>query len=143
VESFAFDLTKDDDCDAVLKSALGTFKADRLDVLVNCAGVLQGGATGVATMENWDFNMNTNARAAFCLMTKAVPFMERTDGKTASVVNVSSVNGLQSFGGVVAYCASKAAVDMMTDCAAVSSVCILDETVGATCFKIYHCLFGS
>lgn len=32
---------------------------------------------------------------------------------------MSSVNGLQSFGGTASYCASKAAVDMLTRCASV------------------------
>jgi NAD(P)-dependent dehydrogenase (short-subunit alcohol dehydrogenase family) len=35
-----------------------------------------------------------------------------------SVVNVSSVTGLRSFPGVLAYCVSKAAVDQLTRCAA-------------------------
>ena len=35
-----------------------------------------------------------------------------------SIINISSVNGLQSFAGVPTYCAAKAAVDMMTKCAA-------------------------
>ena len=38
---------------------------------------------------------------------------------TGCIVNVSSVNGLQSFGGTAAYCASKAAVDQLTRCAAI------------------------
>lgn len=38
---------------------------------------------------------------------------------SASIVNVSSVNGKQAFAGVAAYCASKAAVDMLSQCAAV------------------------
>ena len=34
-------------------------------------------------------------------------------------MNVTSVNGIQSFPGTAAYCASKAATDMLTKCAAV------------------------
>ena len=36
-----------------------------------------------------------------------------------AIVNVSSVNGIQSFGGTAAYCASKAALDMLMRCASV------------------------
>ena len=38
--------------------------------------------------------------------------------RKGSVVNVSSVNGLRSFPGVLAYCVSKAGVDQLTRCAA-------------------------
>src|SRR5213596_189079 len=41
-----------------------------------------------------------------------------SNGTRGSVVNVSSVNGLRSFSGVLAYCVSKAGVDHLTRCAA-------------------------
>ena len=90
----------------------------QLNILVNNAGVLAGGAVGDVTMENWDFNMNVNARAPFCFLMNAVPHLKKA-GKDSAVVNVSSVNGQQSFGGTAAYCCSKAAVDMLTRCASV------------------------
>jgi NAD(P)-dependent dehydrogenase (short-subunit alcohol dehydrogenase family) len=48
-------------------------------------------------------------------MRAALPHLAARQG---SVVNVSSVNGLRSFPGVLAYCVSKAAVDQLTRCAA-------------------------
>jgi NAD(P)-dependent dehydrogenase (short-subunit alcohol dehydrogenase family) len=48
-------------------------------------------------------------------MRAALPHLVARKG---SVVNVSSVNGLRSFPGVLAYCVSKAAVDQLTRCAA-------------------------
>mmetsp|Transcript_6486 Transcript_6486/g.10229 ORF Transcript_6486/g.10229 Transcript_6486/m.10229 type:complete len:267 (-) Transcript_6486:73-873(-) len=114
------DVTKDEDVEKVVKSSAGFSDNGKIDVLVNCAGVLQGGSMDSATMANWDYNMNTNARASFCFMINSIPFMEREKGeKTASIVNVSSVNGLQSFGGVASYCASKAALCMLSDVTAV------------------------
>mmetsp|Transcript_5126 Transcript_5126/g.11317 ORF Transcript_5126/g.11317 Transcript_5126/m.11317 type:complete len:239 (+) Transcript_5126:361-1077(+) len=92
--------------------------AGSLSILVNNAGVLQGGAVGVATMANWDFNFAVNARAPFCFTSNAVPHLKAA-GMDSAIVNVSSVNGLQSFGGTASYCASKAAVDMLTRCASV------------------------
>lgn len=44
-----------------------------------------------------------------------VPYLIPTRG---SIVNVSSVNGLRSFPGVLAYNISKSAVDQMTRCVA-------------------------
>jgi len=49
------------------------------------------------------------------LMRAAVPHLIARHG---AVVNVSSVTGLRSFPGVLAYCVSKAAVDHLTRCAA-------------------------
>mmetsp|Transcript_7932 Transcript_7932/g.12596 ORF Transcript_7932/g.12596 Transcript_7932/m.12596 type:complete len:162 (-) Transcript_7932:102-587(-) len=70
-------------------------------------------------MANWDFNMNVNARAPFCFLMNAIPHLKAVDQGTASVVNVTSVNGMQSFAGCVSYCASKSATDMMTRCASI------------------------
>jgi NAD(P)-dependent dehydrogenase (short-subunit alcohol dehydrogenase family) len=61
--------------------------------------------------------MNTNARAAFRFMQVSIPHLKAAPPSTACIVNVSSVNGQQSFGNCVSYCASKAAMDMMTKCA--------------------------
>jgi NAD(P)-dependent dehydrogenase (short-subunit alcohol dehydrogenase family) len=49
-------------------------------------------------------------------MRAALPHLVARKG---SVVNVSSVNGLRSFPGVLAYCVSKSAVDQLTRCAAI------------------------
>jgi len=59
--------------------------------------------------------MNVNVRAVFQLMQMATPHLIKTKG---NIVNVSSVTGLRSFPGVLAYCVSKAAVDQLTRCAA-------------------------
>jgi NAD(P)-dependent dehydrogenase (short-subunit alcohol dehydrogenase family) len=59
--------------------------------------------------------MDINLRAPFRLMRAATPHLKTRKG---AVVNVSSVNGLRSFAGVLAYCVSKAGVDHLTRCAA-------------------------
>ena len=59
--------------------------------------------------------MHVNVRAPFRLMRAAVPHLKQRKG---SVVNVSSVNGLRAFAGVLAYNVSKAAMDHLTRCAA-------------------------
>src|ERR1044071_470645 len=59
--------------------------------------------------------MNVNLRAVFQLMQLCVPHLIQTEG---NIVNVSSVTGLRSFPGVLAYCVSKAALDQLTRCAA-------------------------
>ena len=100
--------------DAAVAKAVGVL--GKLDVLVNNAGVLQGGAADATSVECWDLNFSVNARGSFLFMKAALPHLIAAQG---NVVNVSSVNGIQSFAGCMAYCASKAAVDHMTRCAAV------------------------
>jgi NAD(P)-dependent dehydrogenase (short-subunit alcohol dehydrogenase family) len=86
-----------------------------LDVLVNAAGILKSGMIEATTLAVWDEMMNINVRSVFHLMQLAVPHLESSQG---NIVNVSSVTGLRSFPGVLAYCVSKAAVDQLTRCAA-------------------------
>jgi NAD(P)-dependent dehydrogenase (short-subunit alcohol dehydrogenase family) len=47
------------------------------------------------------------------LTQKAMPYLIDRKG---NVVNVSSVNGVRAFPGVLAYCSSKAALDQLTHC---------------------------
>jgi len=87
----------------------------RLDILVNAAGMLQGGNIENTSPEMWDRTVDLNLRAVFQMMHLAVPYLVESKG---CVVNVSSVNGLRSFPNVLAYCVSKAGVDQLTRCAA-------------------------
>src|SRR6266478_4399824 len=86
-----------------------------LDVLVNAAGHISTGSIENTSLAAWDAMMNVNLRAVFQLMQIAAPYLIKTKG---NIVNVSSVTGLRSFPGVLAYCVSKAAVDQLTRCSA-------------------------
>jgi NAD(P)-dependent dehydrogenase (short-subunit alcohol dehydrogenase family) len=86
-----------------------------LDVLVNAAGHISTGSIENTSLADWDAMMNVNLRAVFQLMQIAAPYLIKTKG---NIVNVSSVTGLRSFPGVLAYCVSKAGVDQLTRCAA-------------------------
>jgi NAD(P)-dependent dehydrogenase (short-subunit alcohol dehydrogenase family) len=107
------DLSIEQEGDHVIDEALNTFGG--VDVLVNAAGFLTTGTIETTSQEAWDEMMNVNVRAVFRLMQKALPSLIDRRG---NIVNVSSVTGLRSFPGVLAYCVSKAAVDQLTRCAA-------------------------
>lgn len=107
------DLAIDLESDNVVARVIETFGA--IDVLVNAAGHLNSGTIESTSDEAWDDMMNVNVRAPFRLMRKAMPSLIQRKG---NVVNVSSVTGLRSFPGVLAYCVSKAAVDQLTRCSA-------------------------
>jgi len=82
---------------------------------VNAAGHISNGTIETTSMTAWDEMMNVNVRAIFNLMQKALPSLIERKG---NIVNVSSVTGLRSFPGVLAYCVSKAALDQLTRCSA-------------------------
>jgi NAD(P)-dependent dehydrogenase (short-subunit alcohol dehydrogenase family) len=86
-----------------------------LDILVNAAGHISNGTIENTQLAAWDAMMNVNLRAVFNLMQQAVPSLIERRG---NIVNVSSVTGLRSFPGVLAYCVSKAGLDQLTRCAA-------------------------
>ncbi|HEY8223748.1 MAG TPA: glucose 1-dehydrogenase [Pyrinomonadaceae bacterium] len=107
------DLSIDGELDDAVEKTIEIFGG--IDVLVNAAGHISSGTIENTSAEAWDDMMNVNVRAAFRLMQKAMPSLSDRKG---NVVNVSSVTGLRSFPGVLAYCVSKAAVDQLTRCAA-------------------------
>lgn len=87
----------------------------KIDVLVNAAGIIKNGTISNTTLSDWDKMMNINLRSMFYLMQKCVPHLQESRG---NIVNVSSVTGIRAFPGVLAYCVSKAATDQLTRCAA-------------------------
>ncbi|MCU1263733.1 MAG: hypothetical protein JWM21_51 [Acidobacteria bacterium] len=86
-----------------------------IDVLVNAAGHISSGTVETTSLEAWDKMLDINLRSVFRLMQAAIPALLERRG---SIVNVSSVTGLRSFPGVLAYCVSKAGLDQLTRCAA-------------------------
>jgi NAD(P)-dependent dehydrogenase (short-subunit alcohol dehydrogenase family) len=112
-EPLAADVTAADAPGRIIDRAIARF--GRLDLLVNAAGIIASGSVETTSDEAWDAMLDVNVRAPFRLMRAAAPHLAATRG---AIVNVSSVTGLRSFPGVLAYCVSKAAVDQLTRCAA-------------------------
>jgi len=92
-----------------------------LTTVVNCAGVVKPAAFGTeqCNLENYFHNFQGNTQSVFEMMVASIPYLKNQAQKNPSIINVSSINGQVSFAGVPSYCASKAAVDMFTKCAAV------------------------
>lgn len=107
------DLTKEEDTERILDTTISHF--GKLDVLVNCAGILELGSIENTSLEQYDRLMNINVRSIYHLTMLAVPHLVKTKG---NIVNVSSVNGMRSFPNVLAYCMSKSALDQFTRCVA-------------------------
>jgi NAD(P)-dependent dehydrogenase (short-subunit alcohol dehydrogenase family) len=110
------DLTVENECQRVVDNANQVMNG--LTTVVNSAGVLQGGGMDVATLDNFKYNFVGNVQAIFEIMQHSIPYLKQTSsGYPSSIINISSVNGKQSFRGCATYCASKAAVDQLTRCA--------------------------
>jgi NAD(P)-dependent dehydrogenase (short-subunit alcohol dehydrogenase family) len=109
----AADVTQEVEIERVVAETVKAFGG--IDVLVNAAGIIAFGTIETTGLDEWDYMMNVNVRAPFYLMQCALPHLIERRG---NVVNVSSVTGIRSFPGVLAYCSSKAAVDQLTSCAA-------------------------
>lgn len=107
------DMDKESDVAKIVPDTLKKF--GKLNVLVNNAGIIELGSIENTSLGQYDRVMNTNVRSLYQLTALATPELIKTKG---SIVNVSSVNGIRSFPGVLAYNISKAAVDQFTRCVA-------------------------
>lgn len=85
-------------------------EADRLDVLLNNAGLGQFGPVDNFSLEKWDVQMDTNLRGVFLCTREAVPTMRKQNeasGFGGHIVNVASIAGLIGNPNLTAYNASK------------------------------------
>ena len=98
------------DCERIVARTLDL--SGRLDVLVNCTGVIFRNRTVEATTEEeWDLTFDVNVKGTFLICKYAMPALRETKG---CIVNVSSYVGLVGFAGASAYAASKAAILNLT-----------------------------
>ena len=97
----------------VVEAAVRRF--GRLDAVVCNAGTGASGTVAEQTPERWDAVVATNLTGTFLTCRAALPSLERSRG---AVVTVSSLAGLRAGPASAAYCASKAAVVMLTQCIA-------------------------
>ncbi len=91
------DVTREEQVDRIVSETVAEFGG--IDVVVNAAGIIANGTIENTTMDDWDRLFRINVRAPFCLIQRAMPYLIERKG---NVVNVSSVNGLRAFPGVLA-----------------------------------------
>jgi hypothetical protein len=114
-EFLAADLGSDETPQLLVDRALEN--TDRLDVLVNNAGIHFPAGVDATSPEAYDELMAVNLRAAFLLARAAIPAMRAAGGGV--VINVSSEAGLVAVPGQAAYNVSKAGLVMLTKSLAV------------------------
>lgn len=87
---------------------------ERLDILVNAAGVLRTGPAEQLSEEDWQACMEVNAGAPFRLIAQWIPVFKAQRG--GAIVTVASNAAHVPRAGMTAYCASKAAAASLTRC---------------------------
>ncbi len=90
---------------------------DKLNVLVNCAGISEPSSIEDATFEHWKKVQSINSDSVFLGCHYGVKAIKE-NGEPGSIVNISSSLALRAGSMFTAYCASKASVTMLTKCVA-------------------------
>lgn len=111
VRTLAFDVRDN----VAVRSAVGTLEGDwhDIDVLINNAGNAHGlDPIQKGNVEDWDAMMDINVKGLLYISREILPGM--TDRKRGHVINIGSVAGKEVYANGNVYCASKFAVDALT-----------------------------
>jgi 3-oxoacyl-[acyl-carrier protein] reductase/pteridine reductase len=105
--------------EASVRSAIAATIArfGRLDLLVSNAAVFDSADLDRISLEQWDNVFETNTRGPFLVAREAIEHLRATHGR---IVNIGSLGGIHAWAGHAHYCASKAALHMLTQAMAKS-----------------------
>ena len=109
------DVTKEADVEAMIASAVAEF--GRVDAVLNVAGIAEGVMLTDVTMEHYDRTMDIDLRGVLLGMKHGIRAMLAA-GNGGSIVNWSSIGGLNSSIATSVYGAAKAGVISLTKTAA-------------------------
>ncbi len=115
VEAFSGDVSSEEGIDAIVAEV--TSRTDKLNILVNNAGISWGAPLGQFPHSAWEKVMNVNVAGLFHLTQQLLPLLSAasSDADPARVLNLGSVMGKHPLGdGAYSYSASKSAVHHMT-----------------------------
>ncbi len=112
---FPLDVVDEDGWTATVTGVIERF--GKLDVLVNNAGIELVQSIPETSFEEWRRVMDVNLDGVFLGIKAAIQGMRQSGG--GSIVNISSVAGINGFSRQAAYCASKGGVRLLTKSAAV------------------------
>ncbi|MEU6767648.1 SDR family NAD(P)-dependent oxidoreductase [Streptomyces sp. NPDC046853] len=82
-------------------------------IVVANAGVSRPGPVSALSDEHWDTVIGTNLTGVFHTVREAVPYLR--DAEAGRIITMSSLLGRRAMPGAAAYCASKAAVERLTE----------------------------
>lgn len=109
-ETWLGDLSDPARCQELVEAAIESY--NRVDILVNSAGIIFRATAEETTNQQWRSTMAVNVDATFFTSRAVIPFMREQGG--GAIINIASDWGLVGGEQAVAYCASKGAVVLMT-----------------------------
>lgn len=110
------DLTQAAQCEAAVAAAAKALGG--LDIWINCVGLGRSAPPEALAVEDWDYVLNLNLRAAFLCARSAVKHLRARSG--GSIVNIASTRALMSEPNTEAYAASKGGLVALTHALAAS-----------------------
>jgi NAD(P)-dependent dehydrogenase (short-subunit alcohol dehydrogenase family) len=102
------DISNKREVENLISETIKQFK--KIDILVNNAGIFITGNTLDFSEGNWDKTMSINLKGYFLCSQAALKHMK----KGSSIINISSVAGIEGYAGGAAYCASKGGIRLLT-----------------------------
>ena len=110
-QAFLGDIADENCCEKLLGEIKNTF--GKIDILVNCAGILSSSSISEVTRNEWDSILATNLSGAFFMIQKALPYLkESTSGR---IVNIASNAGrMGGYENSQSYTASKGGMIAIT-----------------------------
>ena len=109
IRTFCYDISNHVSIDKMFNSILKWH--NRIDVLVNNAGVADFGKIEATDLNRWNDVMRTNLDGAFMCSQKSISHLKKTRG---CIINIASISGLRASTLRVAYGTSKAAIIQLT-----------------------------
>jgi len=108
--SIVSDVSISDSVTNMIKTTIEKF--NKIDILVNCAGITRDNLIIRMKENDWDNVINTNLKSVFLTSKIAGKYMMKE--KSGNIINISSVVGITGNAGQTNYSASKAGVIGMT-----------------------------
>ncbi len=110
------DISRPEDCETAVAQAVSRF--GKIDALVNCAGLGRGAHPRELAVDDWDYVLNVNLRAAFLFARLCSAHMKAAGG--GAIVNIASTRAIMSEPNTEAYAASKGGLLALTHALAAS-----------------------
>ena len=112
VFAVCFDVRNSKDVLTAINTLPHDFKT--IDILVNCAGNAHGlSAIQDGDIADWDYMIDANVKGLLYVSKAVIPGM--VERKTGHIINISSVAGKYTYTNGAVYCASKKAVEAISE----------------------------
>jgi NADP-dependent 3-hydroxy acid dehydrogenase YdfG len=108
------DVTKAAGMKSLVNAAYKKFRV--IDIFVNNAGVGVRKDVVLTSEKEYDLTFNTNVKAIYYSFRELIPRMKKQGG--GQIINISSMAGKQGVPNLAVYCASKAAVTILSEAVA-------------------------